>query len=229
MSLNGTSPDAWSGISEPIDWLVAIDTSSDRAGVAVFDGTAASVIAWPAHRNHTVTTLEQLDHLLRLAGITLRDIGAIAVAVGPGSFSALRVGLSTAKGLAFALGLPLIGISTTDAIAAHLAWMDRPLLAVMTAGRDRVVWSRYEGGSAIEGPVNSTLDELRVAAKTSGAIVASETELALDNAIVLPVGARVEQMARLGWTRLRAGQRDDAATLEPIYAHGRRPQKAVTA
>ncbi len=216
-------------VPEPRFRVAAIDTSSDRAGVALFDGVDATVIAWNAHRNHTVDTLAQLDHLLRLAGIQLYQLDGVVVGTGPGSFSALRVGLSLAKGLVFSLGVPLAGIATTDAIAAHLAWMDRPLLAVMTAGRDRVVWSRYEGGSAIEGPVNSTLDELRVAAKTSGAILASETELALDNAIVLPVGARVEQMARLGWTRLRAGQRDDAATLEPIYAHGRRPQKAVTA
>lgn len=213
-------------ISEQSNWLVAIDTSSDRAGVALFDGSAASVIAWPAHRNHTVTTLEQLDHLLRLAGITLRDIGAIAVAVGPGSFSALRVGLSTAKGLAFALDLPLIGISTTDAIAAQLAWTARPVIAVMIAGRGRVVWRRYDGGVAPDAPRNTTVDELR--GQLDGAVVAGEIDLLTGiEAIELPVGGRVEQIARLGWQRYRAGEQDDAALLEPVYAHGRR-QDAIS-
>ena len=216
-------------VADPRYWVATIDTSSDRAGVALFDGVNATVLAWNAHRNHTVDTLAQLDHLLRLAGLPLYQLDGVVVGTGPGSFSALRVGLSMAKGLVFSLGVPLVGVQTTDALAAQLAWLDRPVLAVMTAGRDRVVWSRYEGGSAIEGPVNSTLDELRVAATTFGAIVASETELPLDDAIVLPAGARVEQMARLGWARLRAGQRDDAALLEPIYAHGRRSQKAMTA
>ncbi len=216
-------------VADPRYWVAAIDTSSDRAGVALFDGVDVTVLAWNARRNHTVDTLAQLDHLLRLAGIPLYQLDGVVVGTGPGSFSALRVGLSMAKGLVFSLGVPLLGIATTDALAAQFAWLDRPLLAVMTAGRGRVVWSRYEGGSSIEGPVNTTLDELRIAATTFGATVISETELPLDDAIVLPAGAQVEQMARLGWTRLRAGQRDDAASLEPTYAHGRRPQKAMPA
>lgn len=202
-------------------WLAAIDTSSDRAGVALFDGATVEVIAWNAQRNHTLTTLGQLDHLLRLSGVELGALGGVAVATGPGSFSALRVGLSTAKGLGFALGIPVLGISTTGAIAAQLEWTDRPVIAVMTAGRGRVVWSRYEREKLIEGPRNTTVFELRASA--GDALLAGETAL-LDGceAIELPAGGRVEQIARLGWTRLRAGERDDAAFLEPVYAHGRR-------
>lgn len=214
---------------EPRVRVAAIDTSSDRAGVALFDGVDMTVLAWNAHRTHTVDTLAQLDHLLRLAGISLRQLDGVVVATGPGSFSALRIGLSIAKGLVFSLGVPLVGIPTTDAIAAQFGWLDRPLLAVMPAGRGRVVWSRYEGGLPIEGPLNTTLDELRIAAQRAGALVASETELSMVNSLVLPTGARVEQIARLGWIRLEAGQCDDAALLEPIYAHGRRPQEAISA
>lgn len=201
--------------------MAAIDTSSDRAGVALFDGGFASVIAWNAQRNHTVTTLGQLDHLLRLARIAPADLGAVAVATGPGSFSALRVGLSTAKGLSFSLGIPLIGISTTDAIAAQPGWCDRKVIAVMTAGRGRVVWSRYEHGRATEGPRNTTVDELR--GHLDGELVAGEIELLTDMETTgLPAGARVEQVARLAWRRYLAGEQDDAASLEPVYAHGRR-------
>jgi tRNA threonylcarbamoyladenosine biosynthesis protein TsaB len=210
--------------------VAAIDTSSDRAGVALFDGRDAMVLAWNAHRNHTVDTLAQLDHLLRLAGLPLHQLDGVAVATGPGSFSALRVGLSIAKGLVFSLNVPLAGIPTTDAMAAHLAWTNQPAIAVMTAGRGRVVWSRYAGATALDGPNNTTVDELRIDAGTSGALVVSEAELPEEHgAIVLPAGARVEQLSRIGWTRLRAGERDDPASLEPIYAHGRRVQEAAPA
>ena len=214
--------------SEPRFRVAAIDTSSDRAGVALFDGHDAAVLAWNAHRNHTVDTLAQLDHLLRLAGISLHQLDGVVVATGPGSFSALRVGLSIAKGLVFSLGVPLAGVPTTHAIAAHFAWTNRPVLAVMAAGRGRVVWGRYEGGNALDGPNNTTLDELRIAADVTKAIVASETELPIDrDALVLPAGARVEQIARIGWARFRAGERDEPALLEPIYVHGRRAQEAI--
>jgi tRNA threonylcarbamoyladenosine biosynthesis protein TsaB len=216
--------------TEPRFRLAAIDTSSDRAGVALFDGHDAAVLAWNAHRNHTVDTLAQLDHLLRLAEISLHQLDGVAVATGPGSFSALRVGVSIAKGLAFSLGLPLVGIPTTDAIAAPLAWTNRAVLAVMPAGRGRVVWSRYECDRAVDGPNNTTVAELHQAVEAFDALVASETELPLTGEVIpLPAGARVEQIARIGWARLRAGERADPALLEPIYAHGKRAQEATPA
>ena len=216
-----TEREAHPQISNSASWLAAIDTSSDRAGVALFDGSSVGAIAWNARRTHTVTTLEQLDHLLRLTGIGLDALAAVAVATGPGSFSALRVGSSIAKGLSFSLNIPLLGISTTDAIAAQLAWTGRPVIAVMTAGRGRVVWSRYETGVPVEGPRNTTVPELKDV--VGGALVAGETNL-LDDlaAIELPAAGRVEQVARLGWARLHAGERDDPAMIEPVYAHGKR-------
>lgn len=216
-------------VTQPRLRVAAIDTSSARAGVALFDGHEVAVLAWNAHRSHTVDTLAQLDHLLRLTGLPLHHLDGVAVATGPGSFSALRVGLSIAKGLVVSMGVPLVGVPTTDAIAAHLAWTNDPILAVMTAGRGRVVWSRYERGILSSGPHNTTVDELHEAQEGSQALVAGETELlSASGAIVLPAGARVEQIARIGWNRLRAGERDDPALLEPIYAHGRPAQEAAS-
>lgn len=212
-----------STLTDAPSWIAAIDTSSDRAGVALFDGVHANVLAWNARRNHTVATLEQLDHLLRLTSIDLLALDAVAVATGPGSFSALRVGLSIAKGLAFSLKIPLLGIPTTDAIAAQLAWTGQPVIAVMTAGRGRVVWSRYERGRLDHGPHNTTAGEL--SAQAGGALVAGEVDLLGDSETVdLPAGGRVEQLGRLAWNRLIAGEQDDAALLEPIYVHGRRAE-----
>ena len=204
-------------------WIAAIDTSSDRTGVALFDGSSASVIAWNAWRDQTVSTLTQLDHLLRLTSLDLLTLDAIAVAIGPGSFSALRVGLSIAKGLSFSLGIPVLGVPTTDAIAAQLLWTQQPVVAVMTAGRGRVVWSRYDGHQRESGPHNTTIEELH--AQIDGALVAGETGMLPDiDPVKLPAGGRVEHIARIGWRRFVAGERDDAALLEPIYAHGRRKE-----
>lgn len=209
--------------SQAPSWIAAIDTSSDHTGVALFDGLHTSVIAWEAQRNHTITTLAQLDHLLRLNTLDLRALDAVAVAIGPGSFSALRVGLSIAKGLAFSLQIPVLGIPTTDAIAAQLRWTNQPIVAVMTAGRGRVVWSRFINQICTDGPHNTTVEELR--AHIDDTLVAGETDLLTEiDAISLPAGGRVEQIARIGWNRFVLGERDDAALLEPIYAHGRRQQ-----
>lgn len=216
--------------SAPHFRVAAIDTSSDRAGLALFDGHDVTMLAWNAHRNHTVDTLAQFDRLLHLAGLELQQIDGYAVATGPGSFSALRVGLSIGKGLAFSMSAPLVGVPTTDAIAAHLAWIDRPVIAVMTAGRGRVVWSRYVGCRHIEGPNNTTLETLQAEAQEAGALIASDIPLSLEvESLVLAAGARVEQVARIGWARLRAGDFDDPALLEPIYAHGQRQRKAMPA
>lgn len=216
-----TSREPSSQQSKEPNVIAAIDTSSDHAGIALFDGERIDVIAWHAARNHTVTTLEQLDHLMQLKGIEPDALAAIAVAIGPGSFSALRVGLSIAKGLAFSLNIPVLGIPTTDAIAAHLAWTERPVIAVMTAGRGRVVWRRYSSGNGQNGPSNTTVAELRD--QIGDAQVAGENELLGDiPAVALPAGARVEQIARIGWRRFIAGERDDPVSLEPIYVHGRR-------
>jgi tRNA A37 threonylcarbamoyladenosine modification protein TsaB len=129
----------------------------------------------------------------------------------------------------FSLGVPLVGVPTTHAIAAHTSRAGRPVLAVMAAGRGRVVWSHHADG-AIDGPHNTTVEELAAVAHSTGALVASEAELpGIEPVLVLPAGARVEQIARIGLNRLRAGERGDPARLEPIYAHGKRTREALPA
>lgn len=224
-----TIPEALAHRSPTLPWIVSIDTSSDRSGVAVFDGASASVVAWHARRNQTVDTLAQLDHVLRLARVDRSSLGGIAVATGPGSFSALRVGLSTAKALAFAWNLPLVGVPTTDAIAASVGWVGKPVVAVMSAGRGRLAWTTYVDGKALGPPQNTSTAELG-AASTGDVILTGETEaIAHLDPVEMPVGARVEQVARIGWRRLAAGERDDPAALEPIYAHGRRTVESRSA
>jgi tRNA threonylcarbamoyladenosine biosynthesis protein TsaB len=94
--------------------ILAFDTATDVATSALVDD--GEVLGERTSR--AVTLLEDVDALLRQSGTQTRDVEALAVGIGPGSFTGVRIGLSTARGLAFALGIPVGGVSTLDAIAA---------------------------------------------------------------------------------------------------------------
>jgi tRNA threonylcarbamoyladenosine biosynthesis protein TsaB len=94
--------------------ILAFDTATDIATSAlVSDGEVLG-----ERSSRAVTLLEDVDALLRQAGTHTRDLEALAVGIGPGSFTGVRIGLSTARGLALALGIPVAGVSTLDALAA---------------------------------------------------------------------------------------------------------------
>jgi tRNA threonylcarbamoyladenosine biosynthesis protein TsaB len=94
--------------------LLAFDTATDVATSALVDD--GEVLGERSSR--AVTLLEDVDALLRQAGKHTRDVEALAVGIGPGSFTGVRIGLATARGLALALGVPAAGVSTLDALAA---------------------------------------------------------------------------------------------------------------
>jgi tRNA threonylcarbamoyladenosine biosynthesis protein TsaB len=94
--------------------ILAFDTATDVATSALVDD--GEVLGERTSR--AVTLLEDVDALVRQAGLRTRDVDALAVGVGPGSFTGVRIGLSTARGLALALDLPVAGVSTLDALAA---------------------------------------------------------------------------------------------------------------
>jgi tRNA threonylcarbamoyl adenosine modification protein YeaZ len=94
--------------------ILAFDTATDVATSAlVSDGEVLG-----ERMSRAMTLLEDVDALLRQAGMHTRDVDALAVGIGPGSFTGVRIGLSTARGLALALDLPVAGVSTLDALSA---------------------------------------------------------------------------------------------------------------
>jgi len=94
--------------------ILAFDTATEVATSAlVFDGEVLG-----ERTSRAVTVLEDVDALLRQAGAQTRELEGIAVGIGPGSFTGVRIGLATARGLALALGVPVAGVSTLDALAA---------------------------------------------------------------------------------------------------------------
>jgi tRNA threonylcarbamoyladenosine biosynthesis protein TsaB len=94
--------------------ILAFDTATDVATSALVDGD--EVLGERTSR--AATLLEDVDALLRQAGAQTRDIGGLAVGTGPGSFTGVRIGLATARGLGLALGIPVAGVSTLDALEA---------------------------------------------------------------------------------------------------------------
>jgi tRNA threonylcarbamoyladenosine biosynthesis protein TsaB len=220
---------------EPAGALLAIDTSTLAAGLALYrDVGVLAELQWPAGRAQTAALLAEVERLLALAGLAVGELGAVATATGPGSFNGLRVGMSAAKGLAFALGVPLVGIPTLDATAYPHGGAGRPIRAVLAAGRGRFVSAlyRWQDGATVRAGdyANTTLDGLAALlvepTLVCGEVGAGETrrlaELAPLAQVVSPALGlrRAACLAELAWGQLRRGESDDVDRLEPIYLHG---------
>ena len=124
--------------------LLALDTSTRQASVALCTEQALlGEYTWHVGNNHSVELLERIQRLFAECDTTIQTLDAIAVATGPGSFNGLRVALTTAKSLAFALRKPLVGVSTLDIIAAgHHEWHG-PICTVLEAGRSELYTACY--------------------------------------------------------------------------------------
>ena len=131
--------------------LLALDTSTRQASVALCtEETLLGEYAWQLGNNHSVELLERIQRLVTECGQNMQSLEAIVVATGPGSFNGLRVALATAKSLAFALALPLVGVSTLDVIAAQQQQWRGPICAVMEAGRGELYAACYLFDEVVE-------------------------------------------------------------------------------
>ena len=125
--------------------LLAVDTSTQMIGLALYDGVRVlAELIWQTRNHHTVELSPGITDLLDRCGARPTDLQAIGVALGPGSFTSLRIGLALTKGMAFALKIPLIGVPTLDVLAAAVPVQSMPLAAVLQAGRGRLAMGWYE-------------------------------------------------------------------------------------
>jgi len=217
--------------------LVAIDTSTDNACLAlVKDGQILAEFTWHCGRNHSVELLPQLIYLLNRAKSDIKSISGVIVARGPGSFNGLRVGISSAKGLAFSLGIPIIGISTLEAAAYQHAETSLPICSILNAGREEIATAMYQKRGnkwlTLVAEHITTVDALcsEITAKTIFCgefvpVIAGQLKQQLKQRAVIPSLAsglrRAGFLAELGRQRLEDGELDDVATLQPLYL--RRP------
>jgi tRNA threonylcarbamoyladenosine biosynthesis protein TsaB len=110
--------------------LLAIDSSTRSSGVAIYDGVQVLYeSSWQSAQFHSVELSPAIDLALQRVGLGTKDLKAIAIAIGPGSYTGLRIGLALAKGLAFARTLPLIAVPSLDVQAAGQPLQDLPMAA----------------------------------------------------------------------------------------------------
>ena len=121
--------------------LLSLDTATRQSGIALYDGQQlVAELNWHSVDAQTTELLPRLEQVLAWAKVRPADLSAIAVSLGPGSFTGVRVALSLAKGMALAHGLPLLGVPTLDAAAYPYLGDSLPVCAVVQAGRGRVLW-----------------------------------------------------------------------------------------
>jgi len=214
--------------------LLAIDTSTAQIGLALYDGVQVpGELVWRSGLHHTQELAPALAELLRQVELEMESLTALGVALGPGSFTSLRVGLAFAKGLTLARHIPIIGVPTLDVVAAALPLSDRRLLAVLRAGRGRLAVGWYRVGPdgwQAEGPAAlTTADELaeriRKPVLVCGELSADDRQRLARKfknvALASPVQCvrRPGLLAELAWQRWQSGQSDQPASLAPIYLH----------
>lgn len=214
--------------------LLAIDTSTAQVGLALYDGAQVfGEMTWTTRQHHTTELAPALSGLLSRCGVSMDMVGALGVAVGPGSFTSLRVGLSLVKGIALARHVPVIGIPTLDITAVAQPIGRLPLMVVIQAGRKRIAFGVYKclknewqaQGGVRSGTIDELADEIESPTYVAGELsVEDRNRLARKRVNVLlasPVNCvrRPAILAELAWARWQKNDVDDAATLAPVYLH----------
>lgn len=214
--------------------LLAIDTSTEWIGMALFNGDQIiSEQIWKSHNYHTVDLVPAIERMLKQSTIAKKDLTGLGIALGPGSFTGLRIGMAVTKGLALALNIPVVGIPSLDILAAAQPAMDIPLLAILQAGRGRLACMRYnskgdgwvpqgemqvgdarELGQLIDAPIyicgEMTPQEKQILGRKWKTVRMASPSQCLRRPAVL---------AELAWGKLQSGEAADVNALAPIYIH----------
>ncbi|MGW6129386.1 tRNA (adenosine(37)-N6)-threonylcarbamoyltransferase complex dimerization subunit type 1 TsaB [Cellulomonas sp. NPDC055163] len=227
--------------------VLALDTSSSVA-VALIDAAGRTLVAWsaPEQRHHAELLAPMIDAVLTEAGVDRTQVTAVVAGTGPAPYTGLRVGLVTARTLALALGVPVHGVSSLDALAAEaadrlrLAAGDEVLVAT-DARRREVYWARYRvtapspaadgapgAGALVElvaGPSVASAAAVSAEGRAAGAVVvgrgAQQYAAELPPAADGPTDPDPAVLARLALARLAAAPAGTLLPSEPLYL--RRP------
>jgi len=214
--------------------LLALDTSTLAGSVALLeDELVRGEVSLNMGRKHTERLLPGMDWLLQELELEPKQLQAIAVGIGPGSFTGLRVGLATAKGLALSLEIPLVGILSLDAIAWPVRFYPGTILALIDARKGQVFARFYQGGNELS-PLSEpmVLDPEALPAKIPEKTLAVGEGFRAYQSVFSRLGEKVHGagfefdsprasiIGRLGLKRLNAGETDSPDTLAPVYLRG---------
>ena len=206
-----------------------IDTSTRYASVGLArEGRSLVEIAWRSERNHSVELAPIINRAMDHAGAKIGDLTAVFVASGPGGFSALRVGMSTAKAIAFTSSIPLVTVGTLELELHPFRGLSRSVCAIMSAGRTRLYVGSLnpEDDEAQIGlqDMDSFLEELSPDTLYCGEAapgLKSEIRERIGSSAIIsqarPPSRRSSSLAHLGYAKLQSGRTSDAATVSPVY------------
>lgn len=219
--------------------VLSIDTSSELGTAAVvIDGVVAASIASRVNSQHGETLLPLLDHLLKLAHVAIEDIDLLAVGLGPGSFTGVRIGVATAKGLSLARGTKMVGITTSRVLARAASGEVRAV--VIDAKKDEVFVSAYRAtASGLELLLDDVHGSPRDVAAQLATLSSKEGPLTLLGSALVPHGEtfrsalptasflpqvfsapRGDVLALEAMEAFALRGADDASSLVPIYVRG---------
>lgn len=188
--------------------ILILDTATRTPVVAVAaaDGTVMAERQWQSRHRHGEELLGRLEEALAEIGLGRRDLTGVVVGTGPGSFTGLRIGLATAKTIGYALGIPIVGVSSTRALALAAANAN-PSLAEATMSLPAGAADRYVHRFRITDGLPVEIDQPQL-------VAAQPTSDEIDGEVVPGLATA---LAYLGAAALTAGETDAPATLVPAY------------
>ena len=203
--------------------FLAFDTSGEYCVLALADeaGTVQAASVFEGRRSLSRRLMGEVDGLLSRNGLTLQDLSAFAVGLGPGSFTGVRVGVTTAKTWAQVTGKPLVGVGTLDAYAA--VWQghsDAPVVVVLPSRRGEVYAAIYQNAERVGEPFAASLAEMTERLGTMpGAVLAGATAQLPEwtGPSLTQPWTPPEGLARLAARRLQNDDTDDPLGLVPLY------------
>lgn len=222
-------------------YILAIDSATPVAGVALIKDKALLREEFiNFKKTHSETLMPMVDQILRECEVAVQDLTAIAVTIGPGSFTGLRIGLAAAKGLSLAIGKPLVGISTLDVMAHNIVLSDSLICPLLDARKQEVYTAFYDVtgiypqrltedmACSPEEMINRALDQAEISGKKKITLLGdgfhpySEyfEERLQERLLVPPVHLMLPRASALGslaCLQAEQGHFDDAFKLRPVY------------
>ena len=215
--------------------VLSLDSSTEVASCAVIeDDKLLGEITYNNEKQHSIILMPMIDNLLTTLHLELKDIDGFVVAKGPGSFTGLRIGMATVKGLSFGINKPSIAISSLDSLAYNLAFADGVICPILDALRDNVYTRLFISDNGDLKPISDymavSLDELITELKrhdkkvyfVGDGIYKHRDRLSslVPNAFFAPAHlnlTRASSLGELGLKLLNSGETEDLNTLAPIY------------
>ncbi len=216
---------------------LSIDTSTRFASVAISsEGEIQSQLSWRSKRNHSVELMPAIRKVLKINSTLVTDLDAVFVARGPGSFSAIRVGMSTAKAIASGANIPIVGVSTLLLEAFPFIGLKEKVIGLVPAGRGRV----YAGTFCSDGSQDSDYMLLRLQEESlqadSNSLFCGESVADLVSegfleetswTLNVPAPTRLPSvLASIGYGKLHEGDYENVEMLEPIYVYSAQIESA---